>query len=228
MKPARHGTFRTALALAAVGFLALTGCGAPEYQYPKSSEHNVYLKVPSTWKALDQRVVDAVTFGDPTSVKAQRKRAGGWAAAYDASPETDPTHLLLGLPSRAPAAHAFVVPLDAEDQSDLSFDYLRDFFLPVSEDLREAVEDNYPLTEFELVGEQLISPEPGLRGLRVVYSYRLPENAGGQLQTYDQLMLTNDATNLLYGLLIHCTARCYLDRQAEIQEVVSSFTVRSK
>jgi hypothetical protein len=232
MKPARHHNLRAAVAvaIATVAALVLTGCGAPEYQYPKSAAHNLYFKVPSTWQALDQRVVDAVTFGDPSSVTAQQKRAAGWAAAYDASGQPDARHLLLGLPSSAPAVRAFVLPLDADDQSHVSFDFLRDFFLPVSDDVREqvAANPNFTLTDFELVGEQLIRPEPGFRGLRVVYSYRLPQNAGGDLQTFDQLMLTNDATDLIYGLLIQCSATCYLDHQAEIQDVVSSFTVRSK
>jgi hypothetical protein len=229
MKPARHHTFRTAAAIAAaaVAALLLSGCGAPEYQYPKSAEHNLYFKVPTTWKALDQSVVDAVTFGDPTSMAAQQKRAAGWAAAYDASPQPDVRHLQAGYPTTAPAVRAFVLPLDSEAQGAVSFDALRDAVLPTTEGAREqaAADPSFPFSDFELVGEQLVSPEPGLRGVRLVYNYRSPSE---QLQTYDQLMLTNDATNLLYGLVIQCSAECYLDRQAEIQDVVSSFTVRSK
>ena len=227
MKPARHHTFRAAVAVAAVAALALTGCGAPEYQYPKSAEHNLYFKVPSSWKPLDQRIVDAVTFGDPGSMKAQQKKAAGWAAAYDSSADPDVRHLQAGYPTSDPAVREFVLPLDEDEQGAVSFDALRDSVLPVTESAREqaAADPNFPFTDFELLGEQLVSPAPGLRGVRLVYSYRSPSE---ELQTYDQLMLTNDATNLIYGLVVMCSAQCDLNRQAEIQDVVSSFTVRSK
>lgn len=227
MKP----KFRAAVVVVAVVALALTGCGTPEYRYPKSAEHHLYFKVPSTWGVVNQKQVDLLTFGDPASFKSQQKKASGWAIGYDAADEPDGVHLLIEYPNSVPTARGFVLPLDDEEQAAVSFDNLRDHFLPVSEAFREQIRAQVPtfsLTDFELIGEQLISPSPGIRGVRVVYSYRLPETYGGELKTFDQLILTNDASNLLYGLLIQCSATCYAQRQGEIQDVVSSFTVRSQ
>jgi hypothetical protein len=222
----RHHFLRSALVLAA-GAALLAGCGAPEYFYPKSSEHKTYLKVPSSWRALDQETVNEITFGDAESTASRQQRDASWAVAYDAAPEPDVNHFMPGYPTDAPTVRAAAVALDAQAQASISFDLLRDFRMPVTPSARQASEQdpNFRFTDFELLSEELLNPEPGLRGVHVVYNYRSPF---GQLQTFDQTALTNDATSVLYVLELRCSAQCYQDRQEEIQDVVTSFTVRRK
>jgi hypothetical protein len=229
MLPGRHRCIRTTLLGAAVlGILALTACGAPEYEYPKSSEHKTYLRVPTSWHRLDQDLVDKVTYGDLESASTRQVRDASWTVAYDAADEPDVLHLIRGYPVEAPTVHATVLPVQNEEfRGQISFDVLRDFNLPVSKTAREAAEQNpdFPLSDFELLSEEILTPEPGLHGVRAVFNYR--SEVGG-LQTYDQTMMTNDDASVLYMLMVRCSAGCYSTRAEEIQRVVESFTVRSK
>jgi hypothetical protein len=45
--------------------------------------------------------------------------------------------------------------------------------------------------------------------------------------TFDQTVLTNEDSSILYFLLIRCTAVCYRQRSVEFDNIASSFTVRS-
>jgi hypothetical protein len=226
--PGRHRTLRTTLLGAVLGVLALTACGAPEYEYPQSSEHKTYFRVPSDWHQLDQDLVDKVTYGDVESAGVQQARDAGWTVAYDASDEPDVLHLVRGYPLEAPTVHATVQPIANERaRGMISFDILRDFNMPVTDAAREAAKEDgtFNLTDFELLDEQILTPTPGIHGVRTIFNYR-SEAAG--LQTYDQTMMTNDDASVLYMLMVRCSATCYSSRGEEIQRVVESFTVRSK
>jgi hypothetical protein len=227
MLPRRHRTLVTTLLAAALGVAPLSACGAPAFHYPKSTEHQTYLKVPTSWAQIDQALVEEITFGDLDSPSSRALRDASWTVAYDADPEPDVTHLVRGYPSDAPNVHATALALDEETRGAISYDVLRDFRLPVTPAARQAAtqDPQFTFSDFELLTEELLNPEPGLHGVRVVFNYRSPL---GELQTYDQTALTNDAADVLYLLEVRCSAKCYQQRVEEIQDVVASFTVRSK
>jgi len=45
--------------------------------------------------------------------------------------------------------------------------------------------------------------------------------------TFDEIALTNADQTVVYLLVLHCTTSCYSHDQTEINDVMSSFTIRS-
>jgi hypothetical protein len=228
MRLLRHRTVRTTLVLVAAGALATsTGCGAPEFEYVKNSEQKTYFKVPSSWKRISQDEVNEATFGDQSSATAQARAKLVWAVAYDADPAPAGQHVAIGYPAEKPVARAMVGPVAQEARGAISLDFLRDIGLPVTASARQqaASDPSFGYTDFELLHDEVLTPEAGLHGVREVFNYRLPT---GGLQTFDQTALINNDASQFYLLQVHCSARCYSDNMDQLQTVVTSFTVRSK
>jgi hypothetical protein len=223
----RHRTFRTTLALVAVGALALvTACGSNKFEYVKNSQQKTYFKVPASWKKINQDEVNEATFGDLSSATAQARAQTVWTVAYDASSVPTGDHVAISYPAAEPVAHAMVGPIDEEARGGISLDFLRDIGLPVTTTAREqaAQDPTFGFSGFELLHDEVLTPSEGLHGVREVFNYRLP---GGDLQTFDQTVLINNDASQFYLLQVHCSASCYMDRGDELQTVVTSFTVRS-
>jgi hypothetical protein len=89
---------------------------------------------------------------------------------------------------------------------------------------REAAAGSLPLTGFELVRSEVLTPSAGLHGVRVIFDYEL---ASGLLHTFDQTALVNNEGTMLYLLIIRCSTSCYRDRADELDTIATSFTVRS-
>jgi hypothetical protein len=64
-----------------------------------------------------------------------------------------------------------------------------------------------------------------VRGVHTVFRYRV---ANGPLQVMDQTLYLNDDASKLYLFFVRCSTECYQQRQKEITNVVSSFTVLEK
>ena len=68
----------------------------------------------------------------------------------------------------------------------------------------------------------------GVHGVRVTYDYTWAAGASpGSADTFDQVALTNADQTVLYLLIIHCTTACYSQNRNSINDIMSSFTVRS-
>ena len=138
---ARHrsspGTARALLLLSVAALVALlAGCGAPEYTYVTNSTDRTYLKVPASWRPIDDKAMnDAIGF-DPTLTEEER---GLWFEAYDADAEPSPMHLF-GPSAAAPAAFVGVQQIPESARGQFSLDRLRDLFYPVSPSAQEAAE----------------------------------------------------------------------------------------
>lgn len=79
------------------------------------------------------------------------------------------------------------------------------------------------LTDFALFSDEVLTPGAGLRGVHTVFRYRLGASAA---QMIDQTVYLNDDASTVYMFFVRCTTTCYADRREEIENVVSSFTVR--
>lgn len=221
----RTGRRRRHLAIT-VGVLSvsatmLAGCGAPEYTYITNSEDHTYLKVPNSWQPVDQGALGAAIGLDPS---ADASGNGFWLAGYDAATIPSPSHLL-GPQSDAPAMFVGVRDIPAASRGQVSLDLLRDVFWPVSMSRRqqEAADPASPFSGFGLISDEVLTPGNGLRGVHVVYSYRIQ---GGPAQVFDQTVYTNDDASKLFMFYVRCSSECFEQRQQEIGTVVSSFTVR--
>ncbi len=201
---------------------AVVGCGTSDYNYVTNSADRTYFKVPSSWQEIDQREL-AGRFGDGIATSTT-STPGFWMVGYDANPAPTLTHLL-GPHTDEPVLLAAVRQVPPEARGQLSMDAMRDFFLPVSESARTraGIDPTSALTGFALYRDEVLTPGGGIRGVHTVFRYRIE---GGPYQIFDLTGYLNDDASKLYQLLVRCSASCYDQRRAEIETIVSSFTVR--
>jgi hypothetical protein len=207
--------------LVAIIVSLLVGCSAPEYTYVSSSKYNTVFRVPADWNRIPEEELEKTLFGDE-SATSQLVAENAWVAGFDASEKPDVDHLF-GSNAEEPNLYAVVRDLDPQTQGQLSLDGMRDLLLPVTDEARQRAEAAGLSPEgFELLQDEQIETEGGLRGVRVVYNYDLGES----LQTFDQTVLVDQSTSRVYMLLVRCSATCYRERGDELKGVVSSFTVK--
>ena len=197
--------------------VTVTGCGAPQYTYVANSSESTYFKVPNAWHKIDagalQHAMQEVTGSS----------GGGWQVAYEAG--RDPTaNDFLSFGASHPFVFAEVGQLTSAGSQALSYDELRDFFLPVSSTARQAEPAGFPLTDFKQIRDQVLTPGKGVHGVRETFNYTF---TGGTTDTFDEVALTNADQTVVYLLVLHCTSSCYSNDQTEINDVMSSFTIRS-
>jgi hypothetical protein len=226
-----------ALALVLAGvLLAGAGCGKGAFTYVANQGDKTYFKVPSGWTAVDPRPVDEffmtqITGSNPDSQLVTNIEKTSWSVEYDSSSQPSGVHVVTPYPTKSPVVYSLVVHPPSAVEGVISFDVLRNLFLPVTVNARntaaaEAQQSGEPVLQgFELLDDEKLTPVPGVHGVRVIFNYLLGQ---GVLHTFDLTVLTNDAASTLYVILARCTADCYRKRVVEINDIVTSFTVRSK
>jgi hypothetical protein len=150
---------------------------------------------------------------------------GGWRVAYEAGhkPTADD---YLSFETGQPFVFAETGTLSSTASRSLSYNSLRDFFLPVTSTARSnAAQQGFPLTGFKQIRDQVLTPDQGVHGVRETFDYTF--TTGDITDTFDEIALTNADQTVVYLLLLHCTASCYSNDQTEINDVMSSFTIRS-
>jgi len=189
------------------------GCAAPQYTYVANSGASTYFKVPYGWHKISD-----------SSLQKETGSSGGWLVAYEAG--TDPTASdFQSFDTGQPFVFAEVGELNSTASAQLSYDGLRDIFLPVTSTARQnaASEQDFPFTDFQQIRDQVLMLGQGVHGVRETFDY----SYDGVADTFDQVALTNADQTELYLLVLHCTTSCYSHDQSEINDVMSSFTVRS-
>jgi len=207
-----------------VAAFLLAGCGAPEYTYVTNSADHTYLKIPHSWQRIDQVSLEGAFGLDPAFPASDQ---GLWLAGYDADAAPSMNHLL-GLDAAVPAVLVAVMDNPVSARGQFSLDRLRDMVFPVSAAGRRAAAANpaaAPLTGFTLFTDDVLTPGKGVHGVHVIFRYSF---AGGPLQMVDQTAYVNDDASKVYMFFVRCSTECYMQRQQEINTVVSSFTVREK
>ncbi len=199
--------------------LAVAGCAAPQFTYVTNSSQHTYFKVPSGWRQISAGALAAAVNGGSS-----KPQAGVWTVGYDGSTQPEANHVL-GAENQQPFAYSVVAAVNQTTTNELSYNDLRDFFLPVTSAARSsAARSGFPLTNFKLISDSMLELSQGVHGVREIYDYSYPD---GSVNTFDQVALTNADDTEVYLLLVHCLASCYSKDQSEIDTVMKSFTVRS-
>jgi hypothetical protein len=197
--------------------VALSGCGAPAYTYVADSHLGTYYKVPSQWHEISQQDLDA-------AIKAEGgSSAGIWTTAFDAN--TSPSVNDNGAVNLAqPYVYAQVGTLSPDGSNELSYDSMRDLWLPVTSTARsDDASEGFPGTNFTQIRDQTITASQGVHGVRETFQYTFE----GVTDTFDEVVLTNADQTVLYTLEVHCTDTCYSHNESNIDTIMSSFTVGS-
>ncbi len=197
--------------------VTLSGCGAPQYTYVANSSESTYFKVPHGWHQINgdalQHAMEAVLGGNA---------GAAWQVAYEAGSKPNANDFL-SFGAGQPFVFAEIGTLSSTASQELSYDSLRDFFLPVTSTARQNVPSGFPLTGFKQIRDENLTPGLGVHGVRETFDYTYE----GSTDTFDEVALTNAEQTVVYFLMLHCTTSCYGSDQTEINDVVSSFTVRS-
>jgi hypothetical protein len=198
--------------------VVLSGCLAPKYTYVANSSTNTYFKVPNGWHKISDSSLSNV-------LKNTTGGSGGaWTVAYEAGLKPTAGDFL-SFGTSHPFVFAEVGQLNTQASNSLSYDTLRDFFLPVTATARQnASSQGFPLTGFKQIRDQTLALSQGVHGVRETYNYTF---TGGITDTFDEVALTNADQTVVYLLVLHCTSSCYSSDQTEINDVMSSFTIRS-
>ncbi len=198
--------------------VTLSGCAAPQYTYVANNGDGTYFKVPYGWHKISDSSLSAEL------QKATGSSGGGWTVAYEAGQEPTAGDFL-SFGTSQPFVFAEVGQLNSTASNALSYDNLRDFFLPVTSSGRQAAtQEGFPLTGFKQLRDQTLTPAQGVHGVRETFDYTY---TGGITDTFDEEALTNADQTVVYLLVLHCTTSCYSHDQTEINDVMSSFTIRS-
>ncbi len=199
--------------------LTVAGCAAPQFTYVTNSSQHTYFKVPSGWREISAGALAAAVNGGSS-----KPQAGVWTVGYDGSTQPEADHVL-GAENQQPFVYSVVAAVNQTTTNELSYNDLRDFFLPVTAVARaSAAKSGFPLTNFRLIGDSMLELAQGVHGVREIYDYSYPD---GSVNTFDQVALTNADDTEVYLLLVHCLASCYSKHQSQIDTVMKSFTVRS-
>jgi hypothetical protein len=213
----RAGLVARWLTVAVLAAVVAAGCAAPKFTYVTNSEQHTYFKIPSGWSKIDKdELAAAFNSGTPPSTV--------WTIGYDASDSPAASDVVSSRTAN-PFAYAVVEPLNSKTVNSLSYNTLRDMFLPVTSTARkQATTSGFPLTGFKLLRDTMLAPGDGVHGVRETFDYTYPD---GSTDTFDQIALTNADGTEVYMLLVHCLATCYSQHSSEINTVMTSFTVRS-
>ena len=198
--------------------VVLSGCLAPQYTYVANSSTDTYFKVPNGW----HKISDSSLSNELRS--ATGGSGGAWTVAYEAGHKPKAGDFL-SFGTAEPFVFAEVGQLNQTASNSLSYDSLRDFFLPVTASARQnASAQGFPLTGFKQIRDQMLTLSQGVHGVRETFNYTF---TGGTTDTFDEVALTNADQTVVYLLVLHCTSSCYSGDQTEINDVMSSFTIRS-
>jgi hypothetical protein len=197
--------------------VTVTGCGAPQYTYVANSSESTYFKVPNGWHKIGANALQQAM------AQVLGSAGSGWQVAYEAGKDPSAEDFL-GFGSNQPFVFAEIGTLSSAESQELSYDSLKDFFLPVTSAARSDVPTGFPLTDFKQIRDEELTPGLGVHGVRETFDYTLK---GGPTDTFDEIALTNAEQTVVYFIMLHCTTSCYSNDQAEINDVMSSFTIRS-
>ncbi|WP_219470804.1 LptM family lipoprotein [Nonomuraea rhizosphaerae] len=207
-----------------VAIFMLSACGQPEFTYVRDREGSTYFKVPSSFTQLNAYPIELYLSGDhPNSQAAQLRAQRVWSTAFDQSAQPSVAHLL---GSADPFVYSTVHKLTDEQRDAISLDRLRDFILPVTEQVREVYvaramqSGQSPLFHhFELISDEPVVLEQGARGVRVRFNYQI----GNDVQTFDQTALLDERGAMVSVLVITCQSVCYRQRAAEFDKITETF-----
>jgi hypothetical protein len=192
----------------------VSGCSAPQYTYVANTNASTYFKVPNGWHRISNSALQKITGSS----------GSGWLVAYEAGTKPAATDFQ-SFATAQPFVFAEVGGLNSTATAQLSYDGLRDIFLPVTSTARQSAsaQQGFPFTNFSQIRDQTLMLSQGVHGVRETFSY----SYNGVADTFDQVALTNADQTELYLIVLHCTTSCYSHDQTAINDVMSSFTVRS-
>ena len=114
------------------------------------------------------------------------------------------------------------VDVPTDDRSQLTDDQMRELVLPGDDGQRTAAT---AAGQFKLMVDKAIANKAE-RGAHVVFSL-VSDGTSSQPEVYDQIALTDPKRTRVHLLTVHCTQACYTANQKQIEDVVTSLTLKA-
>jgi hypothetical protein len=198
--------------------VSVSGCAPPQYTDVSNPGQTLDFDVPHAWHQISAQSL-------ASELKAAGLQAPGlWEVAYEAGPESTAADFF-AFDNAQPFVFAETGTLTSAASAGLSYNALRDFFLPVTVTARknESSQPGNALSGFRHIRDQVLTPGNGVHGVRETFDYTL--TGTGEAATWDEIALTNAQRTRVYFLVLHCSTGCYSADQTQINDVMSSFTV---
>jgi hypothetical protein len=207
--------------------MSLSGCAAsPQSVTVSDPNASIHFQVPRGWHRVDDASL-------AIEMKAILNAPPAWRAAYGAGPATKATDFL-SFDTAQPFVVAWSFTLNSTASSELSYQTLRDSFLPVTSTRRQTwVAQGFPATGFRQIRDQVLTLSQGVHGVRETYDYTLSagsvifnvpgaDSINGETDTFDSYALTNVQQTAGFILVVHCTTACYSKYRTQIEQMMSS------
>jgi hypothetical protein len=198
----------------AVLAVVLGGCATPAYRFVGSSDHDVVLKVPRGWSQVNAKDALKASGVDPATVT-------GWTVFYDAASKPSAQDGQTK-PANAPVLRVESVDVPEADRSQLTAEQMRELVLPGDDTSRATAA---AAGQFKLMVDKPVTSKTEV-GAHVVFS--LVTSTSPVAEVYDQVALTDPKRTRVHLLTVHCTQACYAADQRQIDNVVTSLTLKSK
>jgi len=205
-----------ALALAAV-VAGGAACGAPSYQYVKSSSDRTYVRVPQDWKLFDEdELLDSST-QSPEQVS--QFKAISWSVGFDARPRPAADSILA--PSSFPTGLVQVRTLLPSQRDSFSLADLRSVLLPYDPLGDEASQGG----QVEVLAARNLERSGGFHGSELLLNLTTPE---GEVVKWRQVALLDANVEKVHLLVITCELGCYDRNESTIDKIVESWKVEDR
>lgn len=202
--------------LAAPVLAAAAACGAPSHEYISNNTDGVYFRIPPTWSTFTPgQIGKAQEAWKKDQTVGALMQATSWQSVIDADATPSIDHVFANKAAQEPTVYAYVRTLYDEEKAGASTESLKDLYLPLSdldvnEDVKVLVEDKVFQDDAE--------------GLRLRYTYKASSDSPEQ--TVAQLSYLSTDKSKVYLLAVRCTTTCFTAHEAEIEDILTSYTIK--
>jgi hypothetical protein len=190
--------------------LALSACAAPTYRYIGGSDHDLVLRVPRSWSPVNTKDALKATGSDPSTA--------GWIVFYDAYDHPNVKHVTLAS-SEEPLLSAQTIKVPSDERASVTDDGLRDLILPGTAADRATATAAGAFAVLENKTEKTSKQE----GVHLLYT----EKIGTTNEYFDRIALTNPKKSTVDVVLVHCNQQCFEQQRSEIEDAVTSLTLKT-
>lgn len=193
---------------AAVGMTAASACvEGSGFQYVSNRNAGAFVRMPDDWEVFGDREIREA-MGDVETLE--------WAVAFDASPEPSIDRFAtLDTTSPYPSGMVRVIQLTEEESAFFSVEVLRNVLVPVDQGMDDGTVVDVDIDDH--------SPK-GFEGEQLSYTLVKPD---GSRYRIIQTGLVNESLTTVYLFAAGCEERCFSKHRRVIDELVSSWKVRS-
>lgn len=197
--------------------MALGACGAPKYQYLKSSSDRTFVRVPRAWELFDEDELLSASTRSPEQREEFKQLS--WSVAFDARPDPAPDTILA--PSSFPTGLVQVWRLSPAERDTFSLADLRSLLLPYDPLGTEAKNAG----QVEVLTARNVERPGGFHGSELLLNLTTPE---GEVVKWRQVALLDSRVEKVHLLVVSCDLGCYEEQESVIDGIVESWKVEDR